>query len=104
MFKLLFYCNYYNIFLTFIILKMKKYNRMKYTKKKKKIFVGCNCNNHATRCHFDSEVFERTGRISGGVCDECQHSTMGRNCEQCKQGFYRDPGRNFSDPDVCQRK
>lgn len=67
-------------------------------------FVGCNCNNHATSCHFDAAVYELTGRVSGGVCDGCQHNTMGRNCEQCKQFFYRDPSRDFSDPEVCQRK
>lgn len=62
----------------------------------------CNCNNHASSCHFDAAVYELTGRISGGVCDGCQHNTMGRNCEQCKQFFYRDPNRDFADPEVCQ--
>ncbi|XP_046682808.1 laminin subunit beta-1 isoform X2 [Homalodisca vitripennis] len=62
----------------------------------------CNCNNHATSCHFDAAVFELTGRVSGGVCDGCQHNTMGRNCEQCKQFFYREPSLEFSDPNVCQ--
>lgn len=61
----------------------------------------CNCNNHATSCHFDKSVFESTGRISGGVCDDCQHNTMGRNCEQCKHFFYQDPNKDFSSPDVC---
>ncbi|KAG8320988.1 Laminin subunit beta-1 [Homalodisca vitripennis] len=64
----------------------------------------CNCNNHATSCHFDAAVFELTGRVSGGVCDDCQHNTMGRNCEQCKQFFYREPSLEFSDPNVCQRR
>ncbi|CAK9251930.1 unnamed protein product, partial [Sphagnum jensenii] len=63
----------------------------------------CNCNNHATRCHFDPAVYEATGKESGGVCDECQHNTMGRNCEQCKPYFYRDPGRRIEDQYVCQR-
>ncbi|XP_054279344.1 laminin subunit beta-1 [Macrosteles quadrilineatus] len=62
----------------------------------------CNCNNHATSCHFDAAVYELTGRVSGGVCDNCMHNTMGRNCEQCKQFFYRDPNLDFSDPEVCQ--
>lgn len=43
----------------------------------------CNCNGHASRCHFDAAVWERSGRVSGGVCDDCQDNTMGLNCEQC---------------------
>ncbi|XP_054168822.1 laminin subunit beta-1-like isoform X2 [Oppia nitens] len=62
----------------------------------------CNCNSHANRCHFDPAVFEATGKVSGGVCDDCQHNTMGRNCEQCKPYFYRDPGRRIEDPQICQ--
>lgn len=62
----------------------------------------CNCNNHATKCHFDPAVYEQTGRVSGGVCDDCQHNTMGRNCQFCKPFFYQDPNRRITDPDVCQ--
>ncbi|KFD63486.1 hypothetical protein M514_06434 [Trichuris suis] len=64
----------------------------------------CNCNGHGTRCHFDHAVFEASGFTSGGVCDDCQHNTMGKNCEACKPYFYRDPNRNISDPYVCRRK
>lgn len=64
----------------------------------------CNCNNHATSCHFDSAVYEATGRLSGGVCDGCQHNTMGPNCEQCKPFYYKDPQRDIQDPEVCRRK
>ncbi|XP_034940171.1 laminin subunit beta-1 isoform X2 [Chelonus insularis] len=62
----------------------------------------CNCNNHASSCHFDEAVYERSGRISGGVCDDCQHNTRGQNCEQCKPFFYHDVNRNISDPEACQ--
>lgn len=62
----------------------------------------CNCNNHANSCHFDAALYEATGRISGGVCDGCQHNTMGPNCEQCKPFFYRDPLRDIQDPEVCR--
>ncbi|GLV46313.1 LanB1 [Carabus blaptoides fortunei] len=62
----------------------------------------CNCNNHATSCHFDAAVYELTGRVSGGVCDGCKHNTMGPNCEQCKPFYYRDPTRDLQDPEVCR--
>lgn len=62
----------------------------------------CNCNNHATMCHFDSQVFEGTGFVSGGVCDDCTHNTQGRNCEECIPYYYQDPGRELYDPEICQ--
>ncbi|XP_060515754.1 laminin subunit beta-1 isoform X2 [Cylas formicarius] len=62
----------------------------------------CNCNNHATSCHFDAALFEARGHVSGGVCDGCQHNTMGSNCEQCKPFYFRDPGRDIQDPEVCR--
>lgn len=62
----------------------------------------CNCNNHATSCHFDAALYEATGHVSGGVCDGCSHNTMGPNCEQCKPFFYRDPLRDIQDPEVCR--
>ncbi|KAK0173519.1 hypothetical protein PV328_006704 [Microctonus aethiopoides] len=62
----------------------------------------CNCNEHAHSCHFDEAVYERSGRVSGGVCDDCQHNTRGQNCEQCKPFFYHDVNKNISDPEACQ--
>lgn len=61
----------------------------------------CECNGHASRCHFDRAVYQASGFQSGGVCDDCQHNTQGKNCEQCKPFFYRDPSRSLSDPYVC---
>ena len=61
----------------------------------------CNCNNHASRCKFDHAVYEASGRVSGGVCMECEHNTQGKNCEQCKPFFYRDIARSLDDPNVC---
>ncbi|XP_071961218.1 laminin subunit beta-1-like [Antedon mediterranea] len=61
----------------------------------------CNCNQHATKCHFDAAVFEQTGGVSGGVCDDCMHNTMGRNCEQCEAFYYMDPTRDIRDSQIC---
>uniref|UniRef100_A0A4W3JY45 Laminin subunit beta-2-like n=1 Tax=Callorhinchus milii TaxID=7868 RepID=A0A4W3JY45_CALMI len=62
---------------------------------------GCNCNNHASRCHFDMAVYMATGNVSGGVCDDCLHHTMGRNCELCKPFYYRNPAADIRSHSAC---
>ncbi|XP_034171779.1 laminin subunit beta-1 isoform X2 [Osmia lignaria lignaria] len=61
----------------------------------------CNCNNHSTSCHFDEDVYEQSGRVSGGVCNDCQHNTEGRNCELCKLFYYHDVTKDISHPEAC---
>jgi len=67
-------------------------------------YTECQCNGHSMRCHFDPAVYEATGRTSGGVCDDCQHNTMGHHCEECKPFYYPDPQRAITDPHLCRRE
>ncbi|NXN13301.1 LAMB4 protein, partial [Indicator maculatus] len=61
----------------------------------------CNCNGHSGRCHFDMAVYQASGGVSGGVCEDCQDNTTGQHCDQCKQFFYQDPFKVISDPQAC---
>lgn len=64
--------------------------------------LECHCNNHATRCHFDQTAYDLSGKVSGGVCDDCQHHTQGQHCESCKLFFYRDPNEDIQSPYACK--
>lgn len=61
----------------------------------------CNCNDHATKCTYDEAIYEASGRVSGGLCLNCQHNTQGIHCEKCKPYFYRDYNKSLNDPSVC---
>ncbi|XP_036133319.1 usherin [Molossus molossus] len=65
----------------------------------------CQCHSHSRSCHYDSSVDpfpSEHQRGGGGVCDACEHNTTGRNCEQCKDYFFRAVGADPSAIDVCQ--
>ncbi|KAI5194349.1 Laminin Subunit Beta-4 [Manis pentadactyla] len=61
----------------------------------------CSCNGHSDLCHFDMTAYLRSGGLSGGVCDDCQHNTEGQHCDRCRPLFYRDPLQAISDPYAC---
>ncbi|XP_063153517.1 laminin subunit beta-3 isoform X1 [Candoia aspera] len=63
--------------------------------------LRCNCNGHSHKCHFDRSVYQTNGGMSGGVCEDCQHNTAGRNCELCKIKFFRNRRYDLSHPEVC---
>ncbi|XP_029004531.1 laminin subunit alpha-1 [Betta splendens] len=52
--------------------------------------VPCRCNNHSTSC--DTET---------GDCQNCQHNTSGRSCDQCSPGFYGNVNGSISDCSLC---
>uniref|UniRef100_A0A8B9PYM3 Laminin subunit beta 3 n=1 Tax=Apteryx owenii TaxID=8824 RepID=A0A8B9PYM3_APTOW len=61
----------------------------------------CNCNGHSDSCHFDPDVYQASSGESGGVCDNCQHNTEGRNCERCKTNYFRNQRQDFAHPEAC---
>ncbi|NWI48280.1 LAMB3 protein, partial [Picathartes gymnocephalus] len=61
----------------------------------------CDCNGHASSCHFDLELYQASGGASGGVCDSCQHNTEGNNCERCKSNYFRNPRQELGHPEAC---
>lgn len=61
----------------------------------------CNCNDHAEICEFNKDVFIKSGHVSGSVCHDCQHNTMGNNCEKCQPGYFHNPSLPINDPNTC---
>ncbi|XP_056299254.1 netrin-1, partial [Pseudoliparis swirei] len=64
--------------------------------------VVCECNDHSTKCRFSMEVFQQSGRRSGGVCQKCRHHTAGRHCQYCQNGHTRDHGKPQNHRKACQ--
>lgn len=63
---------------------------------------ACDCNLHSHRCRFSMELFELSGRRSGGICLNCRHHTAGRHCQYCLPGFKRDLGRPITSSKACK--
>ncbi|KAH0626450.1 hypothetical protein JD844_001428 [Phrynosoma platyrhinos] len=64
--------------------------------------VACDCNLHSHRCRFSMELFELSGRQSGGICLNCRHHTAGRHCQYCLPGFKRDLSRPMTSSKACK--
>ncbi|XP_067882344.1 netrin-1-like, partial [Heterodontus francisci] len=64
--------------------------------------VACNCHRHSTRCRFNMQLYERSGRRSGGVCLKCRHNTDGRHCHLCRDGYTRDKKRPLTHRKACR--
>ncbi|XP_029616011.1 netrin-1 [Salmo trutta] len=64
--------------------------------------VPCECNGHSSKCRFSMEVFQQSGRRSGGVCLKCRHHTAGRHCQYCQNGHTRDHGKLPNHHKACQ--
>ncbi len=50
------------------------------------------------------EVFQQSGRRSGGVCQKCRHHTAGRHCQYCQNGYTRDHSKPLNHRKACQRQ
>ncbi|XP_023688172.2 netrin-1 [Paramormyrops kingsleyae] len=64
--------------------------------------VPCECNGHSSKCRFSMELFQQSGRRSGGICLKCGHHTAGRHCQYCQNGFTRDHSKPLSHRRACQ--
>lgn len=64
--------------------------------------VACECNGHSNKCRFSMEVFQQSGRKSGGVCQKCRHHTAGRHCQYCQNGYTRDNTKPMNNRRACQ--
>ncbi|CAJ1086163.1 Netrin-1 [Xyrichtys novacula] len=64
--------------------------------------VACECNGHTNKCRFSMEVFQQSGRRSGGVCQKCRHHTAGRHCQYCQNGYTRDNSKPMTHRKACQ--
>ncbi|XP_028302734.1 netrin-4 isoform X2 [Gouania willdenowi] len=63
--------------------------------------LKCECHGHADSCHFSQRAWISSGKTSGGVCDKCQHNTVGRRCQRCRHGYHRRASLPHSSAHTC---
>ena len=68
----------------------------------------CNCHNHSSSCQYNAVVdranmsLNTNGELSGGgVCQDCQSSTEGINCELCDTFYYLPDGNDINSQSPC---
>lgn len=61
--------------------------------------LACNCNQLSSRCYFDQELYDKTGR--GGHCIDCAGNTQGPHCEECATNTWRRPNEHYCVPCNC---
>uniref|UniRef100_A0A8D0L970 Netrin-1 n=1 Tax=Sphenodon punctatus TaxID=8508 RepID=A0A8D0L970_SPHPU len=64
--------------------------------------VACDCHLHSRRCRFSMELYELSGRRSGGICLGCRHHTAGRHCQYCQTGYKRDLSHSITSSKACK--
>ncbi|CAM1322109.1 LAMA1 (predicted), partial [Pycnogonum litorale] len=79
------------------------------TPKENNTCQACHCFNHASHCYYNGNVAKNKLSLNingqfegGGVCVNCQHNTVGVNCNECKPGMYRPFKKSHYDWDACK--
>jgi hypothetical protein len=51
-----------------------------------KLFSACECNGWSSRCRFNEQLYQETGR--GGECMGCEGYRDGQHCERCLPNHF----------------
>ena len=72
--------------------------------KQQHFISGCECNEWSSRCRFNEQMFQETGK--GGECMDCEGNKAGQHCDRCKADHYEskvqdEKGRTPCEPCLC---